>query len=76
MVNEALVINQEHYKQLNNDQLVFCNGRIADLRQQIVSYGEAIDENEQNIKAKQEEIVRLEASNLAIDETIVILKAE
>jgi predicted nucleic acid-binding Zn-ribbon protein len=76
MVNEALVINQEHYKQLNNDQIVFCNGRIADLRQQIVSYGGAIDENEQNIKAKQEEIVRLEASNLAIDETIVILKAE
>jgi predicted nucleic acid-binding Zn-ribbon protein len=76
MVNEALVINQEHYKQLNNDQIVFCNGRIADLRQQIVSYGGAIDENEQNIKAKQEEIVRLEASNLAIDETIAILKAE
>jgi predicted nucleic acid-binding Zn-ribbon protein len=76
MVNEVLVINQEHYKQLNNDQIVFCNGRIADLRQQIVSYGGAIDENEQNIKAKQEEIVRLEASNLAIDETIVILKAE
>jgi hypothetical protein len=74
MVNEVLVINQEHYKQLNNDQIVFCNERIADMQQQIVSYGQAIDENEQNIKNKQEEIVKLEASNLAIDQTIDILQ--
>lgn len=74
MANEVLIVNQEHYKELNNNQITFCNERIADLQQQIVSYGQAIDENNQNIRDFQEQIVKLEASNLGIDETIKILE--
>ena len=74
MANEVLIANQEHYKELNNNQITFCNERIADLQQQIVSYGQAIDENNQNIRDFQEQIVKLEASNLGIDETIKILE--
>lgn len=74
MANEALIANQEHYKELNNTQITFCQSRIADLQQQIVAYGQAIDENNQNITTYQEQIAELEASNLGVDETIKILE--
>lgn len=68
METEVLVTNQLHYKELNNKQIELNQGEIEREKDIIV-------ECERDIAERTKNIAELTASNLAIDETIRILKA-
>lgn len=74
MEDNVLIVNQNYFKSLNNDKIVLINNEIDNLRLNIISYNQIIDNSEKDIVSKQEEKAKLEASNLAIDETIKILE--
>lgn len=76
MLNEPLIANQERFKQLNNDQIAVLQQRLADYNEQVTAYTQAIIEANQNIMLTKEDILKVEASNLGIDQTIAILQEE